>query len=113
MAAAGPESLPLGASGAERRQLTVLFAGLVGSTALAHQLDPEDGGENCKGSNQPDLRSISSAFTGRPTTPSIANTTETNGPISKNFELHHSMSGTLQVLPPNHDFMPPGFQPRC
>jgi class 3 adenylate cyclase/predicted ATPase len=31
-----------GAEPAERRQLTVLFADLVGSTALAQQLDPED-----------------------------------------------------------------------
>ena len=31
-----------GCSDAERRQLTVLFCDLVGSTALAHQLDPED-----------------------------------------------------------------------
>src|SRR2546426_11770291 len=29
-------------SGAERRQLTVLFCDLVGSTALAGKLDPED-----------------------------------------------------------------------
>jgi len=41
-AAAVPEPLPLGAPEAERRQLTVLFADLVGSTALAEQLDPED-----------------------------------------------------------------------
>src|SRR5216683_5887065 len=34
-------SLPLGA-GAERRQLTVMFCDLVGSTALAARLDPED-----------------------------------------------------------------------
>ena len=27
---------------AERRQLTVMFCDLVGSTALSHQLDPED-----------------------------------------------------------------------
>ena len=36
---------PIGLSpspGAERRQLTVLFCDLVGSTALAEQLDPED-----------------------------------------------------------------------
>jgi class 3 adenylate cyclase/energy-coupling factor transporter ATP-binding protein EcfA2 len=38
----GQESLPSGAPEAERRQLTVLFADLVGSTALAQQLDPED-----------------------------------------------------------------------
>ncbi len=31
--------------GAERRQLTVMFVDLVGSTALAEQLDPEDMGE--------------------------------------------------------------------
>ena len=31
-----------GAPGAERRQLTVMFCDLVGSTALANQLDPED-----------------------------------------------------------------------
>src|SRR6516162_8494314 len=30
------------ASGAERRQLTVMFCDLVGSTALSSQLDPED-----------------------------------------------------------------------
>jgi class 3 adenylate cyclase/predicted ATPase len=41
-AAVAPESLPSGAPEAERRQLTVLFADLVGSTALAQQLDPED-----------------------------------------------------------------------
>ncbi len=39
-AAVAPESLPSGAPEAERRQLTVLFADLVGSTALAQQLDP-------------------------------------------------------------------------
>jgi predicted ATPase/class 3 adenylate cyclase len=32
----------LGSSGAERRQLTVMFCDLVGSTALASRLDPED-----------------------------------------------------------------------
>ena len=31
-----------GSAGAERRQLTVLFCDLVGSTDLAHRLDPED-----------------------------------------------------------------------
>ncbi len=36
------EPLPSGAPEAERRQLTVLFADLVGSTALAELLDPED-----------------------------------------------------------------------
>jgi hypothetical protein len=33
---------PLRADGAERRQLTVMFCDLVGSTALASRLDPED-----------------------------------------------------------------------
>src|SRR6516225_4861100 len=35
-------SMPLGNDGAERRQLTVMFCDLVGSTALATKLDPED-----------------------------------------------------------------------
>ena len=39
----GPE--PQRHGGGERRQLTVLFGDLVGSTALAEQLDPEDAGE--------------------------------------------------------------------
>jgi class 3 adenylate cyclase len=30
------------ATGGERRQLTVLFADMVGSTALAQTMDPED-----------------------------------------------------------------------
>jgi class 3 adenylate cyclase len=34
--------LPASPSSAERRQLTVMFCDLVGSTALANQLDPED-----------------------------------------------------------------------
>ena len=33
---------PVRADGAERRQLTVMFCDLVGSTALASRLDPED-----------------------------------------------------------------------
>src|SRR5690242_1399779 len=33
---------PLRADGAERRQLTVMFCDLVGSTALSSSLDPED-----------------------------------------------------------------------
>src|SRR5579863_2962152 len=33
---------PRAAAGAERRQLTVMFCDLVGSTALSTQLDPED-----------------------------------------------------------------------
>lgn len=36
-------------AGAERRHLTVLFCGLVGSTALAEQLDPEDLGGVMRG----------------------------------------------------------------
>jgi class 3 adenylate cyclase len=35
-------SMPRAQEGAERRQLTVLFCDLVGSTALATKLDPED-----------------------------------------------------------------------
>jgi predicted ATPase/class 3 adenylate cyclase len=35
-------SIPHGQEGAERRQLTVMFCDLVGSTALATKLDPED-----------------------------------------------------------------------
>jgi class 3 adenylate cyclase len=34
--------LVMGAGEAERRQLTVMFCDLVGSTALASRLDPED-----------------------------------------------------------------------
>src|SRR5690349_19582709 len=38
-----PDSVPAGpVSAAERRQLTVMFCDLVGSTALASRLDPED-----------------------------------------------------------------------
>ncbi len=37
-----PASGTMPASGAERRQLTVMFCDLVGSTALAARLDPED-----------------------------------------------------------------------
>jgi hypothetical protein len=33
---------PTGSTGAERRQLTVLFCDLAGSTALSSRLDPED-----------------------------------------------------------------------
>ncbi|HEX5646639.1 MAG TPA: adenylate/guanylate cyclase domain-containing protein [Nitrospira sp.] len=42
--ATGPEATPFpsGQDQAERRQLTVMFCDLVGSTALAHRLDPED-----------------------------------------------------------------------
>src|SRR5690242_11928212 len=35
-------SAPLRTDGAERRQLTVMFCDLVGSTALSARLDPED-----------------------------------------------------------------------
>jgi len=38
---AAPEPAPLGAT-AERRQLTVMFSDLVGSTELSARLDPED-----------------------------------------------------------------------
>ena len=38
----GPMPPPLGDLGAERRQLTVMFCDLVGSTALSARLDPED-----------------------------------------------------------------------
>jgi class 3 adenylate cyclase len=38
----GPESPPMGPPSAERRQLTVVFVDLVGSTALSIRLDPED-----------------------------------------------------------------------
>ena len=51
-AAAKPESKPHDA--AERRQLTVMFCDLVGSTAMSARLDPED---TCVGS----LRPITSA----------------------------------------------------
>ena len=40
--AAEPPSAPAPASEAERRQLTVMFCDLVGSTALSTKLDPED-----------------------------------------------------------------------
>src|SRR5215472_9612714 len=39
---AGPTPSPVTGTSAERRQLTVLFCDLVGSTALASRLDPED-----------------------------------------------------------------------
>jgi class 3 adenylate cyclase/predicted ATPase len=38
----GGQALRLGSPAAERRQLTVLFCDLVGSTALSEQLDPEE-----------------------------------------------------------------------
>src|SRR4051812_16035542 len=37
-----PEPRPTVAGGAERRQLTVMFCDIVGSTALAERLDPEE-----------------------------------------------------------------------
>src|SRR5690242_9348001 len=40
--AAGGASSPSSPASAERRQLTVMFCDLVGSTALAARLDPED-----------------------------------------------------------------------
>lgn len=49
---AGPRSAPAPRTAAERRQLTVMFADLVGSTALSTRLDPED------------LREIISAYHG-------------------------------------------------
>ncbi len=36
------KGLPVGSAGAERRQLTVMFCDLVGSTALSTRLDPEE-----------------------------------------------------------------------
>jgi class 3 adenylate cyclase len=41
-AAAAPPAKPRAADTAERRQITVLFSDLVGSTALSAQMDPED-----------------------------------------------------------------------
>ena len=41
-AAAPPAPAPRAGSSAERRQLTVMFCDLVGSTALSTRLDPED-----------------------------------------------------------------------
>src|SRR5271163_2757529 len=41
-AAATPPAAPEPAPAAERRQLTVMFCDLVGSTALSVRLDPED-----------------------------------------------------------------------
>src|SRR5262249_57383800 len=41
-AAARPPTLDPGREAAERRQLTVMFCDLVGSTPLSQQLDPED-----------------------------------------------------------------------
>src|SRR5215472_11601903 len=38
----GPSAAPVGQVSAERRQLTVMFCDLVGSTALSAKLDPED-----------------------------------------------------------------------
>src|SRR5271163_1885307 len=37
-----PSSVVAGSDGAERRQLTVMFCDLVGSTAMSARLDPED-----------------------------------------------------------------------
>jgi class 3 adenylate cyclase len=44
-ASAGPTAETIRPGQAERRQLTVLFVDLVGSTALAARLDPEDMGQ--------------------------------------------------------------------
>jgi class 3 adenylate cyclase/pimeloyl-ACP methyl ester carboxylesterase len=44
-----PAEAPARASGAERRQLTVMFADLVGSTELSQRLDPEEMGELLRG----------------------------------------------------------------
>ena len=41
-AAASPPAAPPRADSAERRQLTVMFCDLVGSTPLSARLDPED-----------------------------------------------------------------------
>ena len=41
-ASAAPTPVPIAASEAERRQLTVMFCDLVGSTALSARFDPED-----------------------------------------------------------------------
>jgi class 3 adenylate cyclase len=41
-ASPAPSQAPLAASEAERRQLTVMFCDLVGSTALSRRFDPED-----------------------------------------------------------------------
>ena len=41
-AAAEPAPVPPRTEGAERRQLTIMFCDLVGSTALSSRLDPED-----------------------------------------------------------------------
>jgi class 3 adenylate cyclase len=38
----GPSAAPVVQDSAERRQLTVMFCDLVGSTALSGRLDPED-----------------------------------------------------------------------
>jgi SAM domain (Sterile alpha motif) len=40
--AATPPATPLAADSAERRQVTVMFSDLVGSTALSARMDPED-----------------------------------------------------------------------
>ena len=40
--AAGPPATPRAADTAERRQVTVMFSDLVGSTALSARMDPED-----------------------------------------------------------------------
>jgi class 3 adenylate cyclase len=42
MANGGPEEPPHRTTEAERRQLTVMFCDLVGSTALSQRLDPEE-----------------------------------------------------------------------
>jgi class 3 adenylate cyclase len=49
---AAPAPTPPGFAGAERRQLTVMFCDLVGSTALSSSLDPEN------------LRAVIGAYTG-------------------------------------------------
>jgi class 3 adenylate cyclase len=46
---AEPAPSPLSSTAAERRQLTVMFCDLVGSTALSRRLDPEDLGEVIRG----------------------------------------------------------------
>ena len=49
----GPRTSGAGLSSAERRQLTVMFFDLVGSTALSTQLDPEELHEVVSSINRP------------------------------------------------------------
>ncbi len=67
------------------------------------------GNVNCKGLSRPDRRNASSPSIRRLTTPSIISAISTDDPITKSFELHHSMLGKPRAPPPDHRSLPPTY----